>query len=216
MTKDFNLILILFLFLSICNPQAAFAGTKAAVPATGSSGYVGTLPNISERFQSSQHQEVLPSFEYQDGFNDQDNIKPAPRNNPAFVNIIIKKDKTSQYINDLNSIIQIVEKLQSSIEDKQDVQKFNATSYFLKENVEYFRDKYKNKAEESYISFKQLMQLNTQVQALSQLRLESEVYSPYVTATQSGNLFSQNNIDNQLNYLLDNIKQTLVILKEDK
>ena len=208
--------LILILFLLTCFPQFALAKAKETVPAEGSSGYVGTLPNITERFQTAQPQQALPSFEYQDGFNDQDNIKPAPRNNPAFVNIIIKKDKTSQYINDLNSIIQIVEKLQTSIEDKQDVQKFNATSYFLKENVEYFRDKYKNKAEESYISFKKVMQLNTQVQAVSQLRLESEVYSPYVTATQSGNLFSNNNIDNQLNYLLENIKQTLVVLKEDK
>lgn len=209
-------VLVLILFFLMFYPQATFAKKKEAVPVAGSSGYVGTLPNVTERFQSSQPQEALPSFEYQDGFNDQDNIKPAPRNNPAFVNIIIKKDKTSQYINDLNSIIQIVEKLQTSIENKQDVQKFNANSYFLKENVEYFRDKYKNKAEESYISFKKVMQLNTQVQAVSQLRLESEVYSPYVTATQSGNLFSKNNIDNQLNYLLEEIKQTLVVLKEDK
>lgn len=210
-------ILVLFLILFCCtNINLAVFAKKAKVVVPEGSGYVGSLPDITKRFQSAEPQEAKPSFNYEDGFNNQDDIKPAPRDNPAFVNIIMKKDKTSQYINDLNSLIEIIEKLQTSIEEKDNVQVFNAQSYFLKENVEYFRDKYKNKAEESYVSFKKVMQLNTHVQTISQLRLEKEVYSPYVTAEQNGNLFSQNNIDNQLDYLLDEIKATLVVLKEAK
>ena len=60
------------------------------------------------------------------------------------------------------------------------------------------------------------MQLNTHVQTVAQLRLESEVYSPYVTEAQSGNMFSDNNINKQLDYLLQDIKQTLVVLKDTK
>lgn len=208
--------LVLFLLGFIVLPQSAFAfgKKKPAVPA--GNGYVGTLPDVTQKFQPSVPKESEPEFEYKDGFNNQDDIKPAPRDNPAFVNIIIKRDKTSQYINDLNSIIMIVEKMQDLIEDSANVQKFNSESYFLKTNVEYFRDKYKNSAEGSYISFKKLMQLNTHVQAVSQLRLERESYSPYVTAAQSGNMFSKNNIDVQINYLLDDIKSTLVVLKEAK
>lgn len=210
-------ILILFLFLMLFCTQTAFAKKKdATVSAPESSGYVGTLPNPTQRFQKPETKETAPVFESQEGFNDQDEIKPAPRNNPAFVNIIIKKDKTSQYINDLNEIILIIEKLQTVIESDENVQKFNAQSYFLKENIEYFRDKYQNSAEKSYISFKKVMQLNTHVQAVSQLRLEREVYSPYITASQSGNSLSQNGIDVQLDYLLTDIKGTLVILKETK
>jgi len=206
------LVLVLILF---CTTSCAFAKKKAIVVPEGS-GYVGTLPNVLERFQTTSEQPVTPSFDYQDGFNDPDKIKPSPRNDPAFINIIMKSDKTSQYLNDLNEMISIIEKLQASIENQQNVQEFNAESYFLKTNSEYFRDKYKNKAEESYISFKKLMQLNTHVQAVSRLRSESEVYSPYVTVAQSGNAFSQNNIDNQLDYLLDDIKQTLAVLKDTK
>lgn len=213
-------ILILLLILFCCMP-AAFANIFAKKPKTvpsftppQNSGYVGTLPNLEDSSQKSETEEAKPVFEYQNGFNDPNEIKPAPRNNPAFVNIIMKKDKTSQYINDLNYIISIVENLQTTVEDKDNVQKFNAQSYFLKENVKYFRDKYKNKAEESYISFKKLMQLNTHVQAIAQLRLESEAYSPYVAAEGSGNMFTQNNINNQLDYLLKEIKDTLVVLKE--
>lgn len=208
-------ILVLFLVI-FCYAPVAFAKKKESIVVPESSGYVGTLPNIQERFQNSAEQEVQPSFDYKDGFNDPDEIKPAPRNNPAFINIIMKKDKTSQYVNDLNSLISIIEKLQTIVENQENVQKFNAESYFLKENVEYFRDKYTNKAEQSYISYKKVMQLNTHVQSISQLRLESEAYSPYVTEEQSGNMFTQNNIDTQLNYLLDDIKQTLVVLKETK
>lgn len=211
MKKIFALFLMIF-----CFAPTAIAKKKEAIVIPEGSGYVGSLPNLQEKFQNSAEQEVKPSFEYQDGFNDPDVIKPAPRNNPAFVNIIMKRDKTSQYVNDLNSLIFIIEKLQTIIEDQENVQKFNAESYFLKTNVEYFSDKYKNKAEQSYVSYKKVMQLNTHVQSIAQLRVESEIYSPYVTEAQSGNMFSQNNIDTQLNYLLDDIKQTLVVLKETK
>lgn len=212
------LALVLFLFLCCAQTSHAALFTKkkeTAVVPTGS-GYVGTLPDVTERFQKSQTEEAKPSFDYQDGFNDQNSLKPVPRDNPAFVNIIMKKDKTSQYVNDLNSIIPIVEKLQTIIEEQDNVQVFNAESYFLKTNVEYFRDKYKNKAEQSYISYKKLAQLNTHVQSVAQLRLDSEAQSPYITAEQSGNSFTQNNINNQLDYLLDDIKSTLVVLKETR
>lgn len=215
MKKILALVLILFLCCTQTSKAALSKKKDTAVVPTGS-GYVGTLPDVTEKFQKSQTEESAPSFEYQDGFNDQNAIKPTPRDNPAFVNIIMKKDKTSQYVNDLNSIIPIVEKLQTIIEEQDNVQVFNAESYFLKANVEYFRDKYQNKAEQSYISFKKVMQLNTHVQTVAQLRLESEAQSPYVTASQSGNLFTQNNINNQLDYLLDDIKSTLVVLKETR
>lgn len=215
MKKLFVLFLIMFCFASV-----TFAGIFEKKPAKlvipESSGYVGTLPNIESGFPKADSQEFTPSFEYKDGFNDPYSIKPAPRNNPSFVNIIMKKDKTSQYVNDLNYIISIIEDLQTDVENSQNVQKFNAQSYFLKENVEFFRDKYKNKAEESYISYRKLLQLNRHVQSIAQLRLESEAYSPYVTAQGSGNMFTSNNIDNQLNYLLKDIKSTLVVLKQTR
>lgn len=211
MKKVLGLILIL---IFLC-PNAMAKKTASTATPTGN-GYAGSLPNLEEHFKSYQHEEAQSSFEYKDGFNDPDVIKPAPRDNPAFVNIILKKDKTSQYVNDLNSLIAIIEKLQTVIEEDQDIQKFNAQSYFFKLNAEFFRDKYKNKAEQSYVSFRKVMQLNTHVQSVAQLRVQSETYSPFVTAQNSGNAFSQNNINNQLDYLLDEIKQTLVVLKETK
>ncbi len=33
-------------------------------------------------------------------FNSENELKPIPRENPAFVNIILKSEKTTQYVND--------------------------------------------------------------------------------------------------------------------
>lgn len=179
-------------------------------------GYTGELPDISARFQTYKEVESEPVFEYTDGFNDPYAIKPSPRDNPAFVNIILKQDKTSQYINDLNEIISLLEILETTLEKEESLQVFSARAYNLKKNVEYFRNKYKDRPESAFASYHELMQLNTQVQALSNLRREGEVYSPYITASSNGNAFSKNNINLQSDYLLQNIRATLVILKEAK
>lgn len=214
--KKFLAAVLVFMVCCFQTAQIAYAKKNEAPSAIKDKGYIGTLPDLNQSAQKSTPEEAQPAFKYEDGFNDQNDIKPIPRNNPAFINIIMKKDKTSQYLNDLNSIILIIENLQTTIEDQENVQRFNAQAYYLKANVEYFRDKYKNKAEGSYLSFKKVMNLNTQVQAIAQLRKEREMYSPYVTEAQSGNLFSKNNINTQLDYLLSEIKTTLVVLKEDK
>ena len=203
---------ILLLILLLCSTQVVFAKTKPAL--TG--GYVGTLPDVLEMFQAPPSQKSPPVFEAVDGFNNQNQIKPVPRNNPAFVNIILKKDKTSQYVNDMNEIILIVQKVEKSLDSKENVQKFNAEANYLNENVKVLRDKYKNRSEGSYISFKKLMQLNTYVQTVSQLRVESSLYSPYLPYTDKGYIYSPNNINQQMDYLLKEVEDTLVVLQETK
>lgn len=212
MRKIFAFILILFFAFQ----SSAFAKKREAIVIPDNSGYVGTLPTLDGPFMQSKVIDANPSFDYQDGFNDPDAIKNVPRNNPSFVNIIIKSDKSSKYLNDINDLIPIVESLQDVIESNGNVQLFNAKSYFLRKNVEYFRDKYKNQAEESYISYRKVLELNNHVQSVARLRLESEAYSPYVPESGTGNMFTQNSIDTQLSYLLSDIKKTLVVLRDTK
>lgn len=202
----------LICLLVILSAQVVFAKSKPAPEG----GYVGDLPNVLNGFQKSQPATSAPVFNSVDGFNNQNELKPIPRDNPAFVNIILKKDKTSQYINDLNVAILTIEKLQKSIDDEADIQKFNAEANYLNENVQYIRDKYQNKSEGSYISFKKLMQLNMHIQAISQLRAENQKYSPYLAYSGNGRIFSPNNISQQLEYLSKEINTTLIILKEAK
>ena len=59
-------------------------------------GYVGTLPDVTSKFQPSIPTEATPVFEAQDGFDDPDQLKPVPRDNPAFINIILKQGYNRQ------------------------------------------------------------------------------------------------------------------------
>ncbi|MBQ9688748.1 hypothetical protein IJV79_03830 [bacterium] len=204
-----KLVLIL-LFIGLINPVGA------ADEGEPTKGYNGTLPDISGHFKMYQEKEMEPAFEIDEDFNDPYKIKPAPRDNPAFINIILKEDKTSQYINELNELVTYVEKIQETVEKNEKLQIFIARAYNLDKYVEAFRNKYENKPESSYASFKKVMQLNTEVQALAALRREKEVYSPYVVSTSNGNIFSDNNIELQSEYLLENIKTTLIIMKSAK
>ncbi|MBR1753843.1 hypothetical protein IJ732_03320 [bacterium] len=179
-------------------------------------GYNGKIPDISEHFKIYQDEDVEPAFEINEDFNDPYKVKPAPRDNPAFINIILKEDKTSQYINELNEMITLIEKIQKTVEENASLQVFSARAFNFDKYVEFFRNKYQNRPESSYQSYKKLMQLNNEIQALAALRREKEVYSPYITSASNGNAFSDNNIEQQNEYLLENIRSTLTILKEAK
>lgn len=208
MKKYLLLILILF------SAQVTLAKSKPSPDFDA--GYVGVLPDVLEKFQKMQPKYAPAEFQSVDGFNDQNQIKPVPRDNPAFVNIILKTDKTSQYVNDINDLVQIVQKLENALETKVDVQKFNAVSNYLNDNIEYLRNKYRNKSEENYISFVRLMQLNNHVQAVSLLRSESALYSPYIPYSDKGYIYKPNVIEQQMNYLLKEVQDVLIVLQEVK
>lgn len=177
-------------------------------------GYVGTLPDISKNFQSSEPKATKPIYEKSKKFNSSDEIKPIPRENPAFVNIILKSDKTSQYVNDINEILQLLENILFCIDNNYDVQKFNAKVFFFNKTVEYLQGKYAGLPESSYTSFQKLLTLNTHTKSVATLRTEAEKYRPYLAYTGSGYLYNENVINQQLDYLKTEIEETIVILKD--
>ena len=177
-------------------------------------GYVGTLPNVSKNFTTSEPKEAKPVFQGSKEFNSANEIKPVPRDNPAFVNIILKKDKTSEYINDINEIIPMLEKVYDIIENQENVQRFVASVYFLNKNCEFLRNKYLDKPESNYVSFQKLMELNLHAQSVSLLRAEAEKYNPYLAYSGAGYIYNNNNILQQLEYLKTELEETIVVLKD--
>ena len=141
-------------------------------------------------------------------------MKPIPREDPAFVNIILKSDKTSEYINDLNEMIPVLEKILDSIEEHEPVQRFVARVYFLNKNVEYLRDKYAEKPESTFVSFQRLQEVSNHAQTVSNLRTEAEKYKPYLAYGGAGYIYNSNNIEQQLEYLKIEIEEAIVVLKE--
>lgn len=80
---------------------------------------------------------------------------------------MLKTDKTSPYLNDLNEILPQLEKLLVCIENNDNVQKFKAKAYFFNKTVDYLRNKYEGKPESSYISYQKLLELSSHTQSIA-------------------------------------------------
>ena len=196
------IIFILALCQTVC-----FAETSAK-------GYLGTLPDLTRNFSPSEPKSTKPDYEQVQKFTSPDVVKPAPRDNPAFVNIILKQDKTSQYLNDLNEFIPMLENIYDAIEENASVQIFNAKVYFLNKHADWFREQYGEKPEGQYISFKKLMELSTHAKTVAVLRSEALKYNPYLAYGGAGYIYNPNNINEQIEYLKTELEQTIVILKD--
>lgn len=189
--------------------------TSASPQQVDNKGYVGTLPDVSKGFKSTEPKNASPVIDSTKQFNSSEEIKPVPRDNPAFVNIILKEDKTSPYLNDINNdILPQLENLLTCIDEHDSVQIFNAKAFFFNKTAEYLRNKYAGKPESSYVSFKKLMQLSTQAQAVANLRAEAEKYRPYLAYSGAGYLYNDNVIQQQLEYLKTEIEDTITVLKD--
>lgn len=202
--------LLAIILICFCCP---FAVAKTSTNYEGM-GYVGKLPDVTKSFTPSEPAKTKPMYEKVKDFHSADEIKPVPRENPSFVNIMLKKDKTSQYVNDINEFIPMLEKILDAIEDQESVQIFNAKVYFFNKNADYMCDKYAQKPEAEYISFKKLMELSTHAKSIALLRSEALKYNPYLAYSGAGYVYDPNNINQQLEYLKNEVEKTIILLKE--
>ena len=213
--KKINLVVLIFISLLI--GQVFCYSKDNKLPVQGS-GYVGSLPDLPayhKREQDSAEKkdssvQAIPSK----NFNSESELKPVPDDNPAFVNIILKPDKTSKYLNDIHEIIPLLEEIYDLIDENKNVQLFNAKVYYFNKCVDYFRDKYEDKPESNYISYKKLMELNIHSRSVALLRTEAKKYNPYLSYSGAGYIYDPNNLNEQLGYLKDEIRQVILVLRE--
>ena len=206
-------VLIFILCLTSTNCYGAFFKKDNNTNVDTSKGYVGDLPDLTTEYQPSDTNVSTPIFDSTQNFHSENAVKPIPRDDPAFVNIILKKDKTSPYVNDLQEFIELLEQIYDSIEEGENVQRFNSRVYYLNANVDYFKDKYENKPESSYISYKQLVKVSDEAKDVSKIRSEAEKYKRYLAYTDTGSEYSRNNIDIRLFNLKLSVEKTINILK---
>ena len=184
---------------------------------TTGAGYVGTLPNVEAEFEylkkeSSEKSQAPYSIEQLDKMNEE-KLRPIPREDDNYVDIIIKKDKTTQYTNDVNSVILILEKLRKCLNTNQDIQKFNAIVSNLIDNVEYIRQKYKDKPESNYLSYNKMITLSSLARDTANFRTQGLKVQQYLPYTSSENQYTKENLDIKLEILFENVNETLYILK---
>lgn len=213
--KKFVLCLILMSFALPSHAWFWEKKDKALEAELQGKGYAGTLPELNKNLQPKQKKVSTPIFESQEGFNNPSDLKPVPKDNPAFINIISKKDKTSSYVIDANEIIPLIEKLADAIEEDANVQIFVTRANVLSMNLDHLRGKYNGQPESYYESFKKLMEINQSVKTLAQLRREAVTYQRYLAYQSTGSIYNPENINQQLQYLLEELNTAVILLKQE-
>ena len=211
-------IIICLMVLSFALPSQAFFWKKKdpqLEKELQGKGYAGTLPNLGDKIERSKTKVTTPIFESQEGFNNPADLKPVPKDNPAFINIIQKKDKTSQYVNDANEIIPMLEKLADCIDDNESLQLFITKANLLTLNIDNLAQKYDGKPESYFESFRKLQEVNRYVKSISTLRREAVTYQRYLAYSSSGSVYNPENIQQQLQYLLEEINSAILLLREE-
>lgn len=210
-------VVLLLIAFSIALPSNAWfweKKDKALEAELQGKGYAGTLPDLEKNAQPKQNKVATPIYESQKGFNNPSDLKPVPKDNPAFINIISKKDKTSTYIIDANEIIPLIEKLADTIEEEGNVQLFVTRANVLSMNIDHLITKYDGQPESYYESFKKLTEINQYVKTISQLRREAVTYQRYLAYQASGSIYNPENINQQLQYLLEELNNAVILLKQ--
>jgi hypothetical protein len=212
-------IIIAFIILCFAMPsQAAFWNRKQKIPEAEMSGkgYAGNLPKIeSPQTTPKENKKPKPIFESQKGFDNPSDLKPVPRDNPAFIDIISKKDKTSEYIVDANELIPIIEKLVDCIEEDGNVQLFVTRANVLTMNIDHLITKYDGQPESYYESFKKLLEINRYTKSIAELRREAVTYQRYLAYQSTGSIYNPENINQQLQYLLEELNNAILLLKQE-
>lgn len=184
---------------------------------TTGAGYVGTLPNIEAEFsylKKAHDEKAMAPFSVEElDKQNEEKLKPIPRENDTYVDIIVKKDKTTQYLKDVNSVIIILEKLRKCINTKQDIQMFNAIASNLIDNVEYIRQEYKDKPESNYLSYNKLIEISLHAREVATFRTQGLATQKYLPYTSENNIYTKENLENKLEKLLVSVNETIFILK---
>ena len=215
--KKFIVFLILIAF---SNPCYAFLWwnkkDKALEAELEGKGYAGTLPDLNKKFEKKEQKITTPIFESQESFTDPSELKPIPRDNPAFINIIQKKDKTSKYLTDANEIITMIERLMDCIEEGGSLQLFVTRANTLCMNIDNLMKKYEGQPESYYESFRKLEEINRYVKSICLLRREAQTYQRYLAYQASGSIYNPENIEQQLLYLLEELNSAVLLLREEE
>ena len=177
-------------------------------------GYWGVLPDIGRDFQykrqefASSKNEDLKTPEKKDLSGDE--LKKAPYDDALFLDVIVKKDKSSNYLNDLQKTKFALLNLKKCIEENGDIQRFNACVNMIDLYTKNLKTKYQNKSESFKESYIDILTTNYHAKVLGNLLYDSNYYARYIPTMQGK--YSEQNIENEKQKLLVRINKTLFLI----
>lgn len=217
MKKIIAILLLIIIFVP--SEQALAFGKKKKKEHANDKGYYGRLPNINSEFgeERKNKETESPVILNNDSFNiNSKDLKEAPLNNTQYIDVIVKKGTTSEFVNDLNELVPILKKLRACVEQEKDIQKFNAIVSNYIDNVAYLENKYKNKPEVYYASYERVTDTAKYLKKVAITRTEAQTYAKYVGYHEIDGAYSPENIRRLLEGTLVEIEDTLDVIKEVK
>lgn len=179
-------------------------------------GYYGTIPDLEQAFKYKQQEAMSAKEKNTKTFEDEDeaDFQEAPFDDPLFLDKVIKKEKTSNYINDLQRLRFAINSLKECIEKKEDIRRFNGCVNSIDLYTKALQTKYQNTSDSFRESYINIINLNYKAKVLGNLIYEANYYAQYTSINDSK--YSKNNIDLQKDRLLRDINRTLfAIIKEE-
>ena len=181
-------------------------------------GYYGTLPNIEEDFnykkQSSPTSKEIGIKIPDESELTEENLKPAPFDDALFLDMIIKKDPDSEYLQDIQKTKKALTNLKKCIEEKGDIQRFNANVNMVELHVQNLKKKYDDKSEALKESYIDVLNTNYYAKLLGNLKYDANYYARYIPTTEGK--YSKENILKEEEDLLNRINKTLFLLNNER
>lgn len=171
-------------------------------------GYYGTLPDINKDFEDKKEAtQTIPQKQYSEKDLKDGLLLDAPLNDPLFLDVIIKKEKNSDYVNDLIKIKETLERLRECIKNNASIQFFNANVNVLDLQTTNLEKKYQYSAYAQTNSYYAVRHVNYSAKVLGNLKFDANFYSRYMPLGDS--VYAPKNIKEQSEALLNEIERTI-------
>ena len=212
-TTIVTLFLLLFATTFCCCDKAfGFLWFKSKKIEEVPKGYYGQLPNVNADFNYKKHVDNMTGNDIDAKIPTKDeledaNLKHAPYDDTLFLDNIVKKKESSNYVNDVQKTKFALKKLKNCLEENGDIQRYNAAVNVADLYVQSLRKKYEHQADCYRVSYIEILNTNNDAKILGNLMYDSNYYSRYVP-TQNGK-YSKSNIEAQKRLLLNKINKTL-------
>lgn len=179
-------------------------------------GYYGELPDISGDFSYKQQTSntVKNTAKIPDDEDlESSNLKHAPTEDALFLDMIVKKEKSSNYLNDIQRTKFALTSLKKCIEENGNIQRFNGCVNMIDLYTKNLKTKYENKSESLKESYIDILSTNYHAKVLGNLMYNANYYSQYVPTTTGE--YSKQNIDSEKEKLLNRINKTLFLINQE-
>ena len=104
------------------------------------------------------------------------------------------------------------EKLRSCLNNKQDIQKFNAIVSNFIDHVDNLRVEYQDKPEHLFISYSKLIALSNQARDVATFRMQGILNEKYLPYTSQDNIYTKQNLEEKMDELLNNVTDMIFII----